>query len=229
MTYEVLSIEDENQTDYAVKSASKVILDDGLVVIPTDTSYGLACNPLSTKAIDRLIEVKQRDRNLGLPLLFSDLSQCESYHDFGALERVMARIFWPGALTLVVSAKDSVPKHLTVGRNSLAIRVPNHTIPRAIAKVVDGAIVGTSANKSWGPSPFSLEMAIDQLGDDVDLYIDGGASSSAKNSTIVGVEEDGNIKIYREGELSIEDFTESLKDDSDALRYWTTKIVYADM
>ncbi len=229
LTIDVLSIEDENQIKDAVKAAAKIILNDGLVVIPTDTSYGLACNPISCDAIDKLIEVKERDRNLGLPLLFSNLEQSESYHHFSSLERVIARLFWPGALTLVVSAKENVPEHLTVGRNSLAIRVPNHDLPRSIAKEVDGAIVGTSANKTGGPSPFSIDVAIEQLGENIDLYIDGGPSAATKNSTIVRVEEEGSIKVYREGELSIELLTENLKVDSDALKFWTTRIIYADM
>ena len=229
LTVKVLKIDEHSQIKDAVEEASQIILDGGLVVFPTDTSYGLACNPISREAIDKLIDVKNRDRKLGLPLLFTDFNQCETYHEFNSLERVLTRLFWPGALTLVVKAKDSVPDHLTVGRNSLAIRVPNHDIPRALAKEIDGAIVGTSANKSGGPDPFTIEIAIDELGNEVDLYIDAGVSGATKSSTIVGVEEDGNIKVYREGQVSIEELTDTLKVDSDALKFWTTRIVYADM
>jgi tRNA A37 threonylcarbamoyladenosine synthetase subunit TsaC/SUA5/YrdC len=112
--------------------------------------------------------------------------------------------------------------------------VPNHIIPRGIAQKIGGPIVGTSANRTAGPSPFDVTVALDQLGDEVDLYIDGGPSSSTANSTIIGVERIGdeeplNIKVYREGQLTINELSESLKVDSDALTYWSTRFVYTDM
>ncbi|MGY5874952.1 MAG: L-threonylcarbamoyladenylate synthase [Candidatus Thorarchaeota archaeon] len=229
MTIEIVRVEDDDSARDAISRAVEIIQAGGLVVYPTDTSYGLACDPLLPDALERLFDVKHRDRNLGIPLLFSDLTQCETYHEFGSLERVIVRLFWPGGLTLVVFPKESVPKHITAGRASLAIRVPKHPIPRGIAKTLGGSIAGTSANISGGQTPFDVSIAADQLGDTVDLYIDGGPSQSTLNSTIVGVEEDGCIKVYREGQVSIETLTENLKVDSDALRYWSTRIVFADM
>jgi L-threonylcarbamoyladenylate synthase len=183
--------------------------------------------------MEKLIAAKQRDRKLGVPLLFSDISQSEVYHKFTGLESALARLFWPGALTLVVTPRESVPEHLTGGRTSIAIRVPDHIIPRGIAKEIGAPIVGTSANRSGGVSPFSVSVAIEQLGDEVSLYIDGGDSSSDNNSTIIGViEEEGgsaSIKVYREGQLPLKRITESMSGDSDALRFWTTRVVHADM
>jgi len=162
------------------------------------------------------------------------LSQCEEYHEFGGLERVIARLFWPGVLTLVVEAKPEVPDYITVGRSTIVVRVPNHVIPRGIAQRIGGPIVGTSANRTGGASPFNVAVAIDQLGEEVDLYIDGGPSSATSDSTIIGVEgteTEGplNIKVYREGQLSINELSESLKVDTDALGAWTTRFVYTDM
>jgi L-threonylcarbamoyladenylate synthase len=229
LTIEVLRAESEASSADILQRAAEILLSGGLVVYPTDTSYGLACNPDLSDALDRLLAAKHREKHLGVPLLFSDFSQCEPYHEFGSLERVIARIFWPGPLTLIVKARSSVPEHITVGRGSVAIRVPNHFIPRTLAKLLGGPIVGTSANRTGGPSPFEVSVAIEQLGQDVNLYIDGGQSTSTKDSTIIGVEDDGNIKVYREGQISIDDLTEHLKVDSDALKLWTTRIVYADM
>jgi L-threonylcarbamoyladenylate synthase len=172
---------------------------------------------------------------VGFPLLFADTSQCESYHEFESLEKVIVKIFWPGALTLIVHARPDVPNHITTGRSSIAIRVPNHVIPRGIARRIDGPIVGTSANRTGGPSPFDLTVALDQLSNEVDLYIDGGVSSTHNNSTVIEVQEtveNGdalNIKIYREGALSSEDISQKLKVDSDAMRFWTSRIIDADM
>lgn len=231
-----MTIDDLENCDSVIDRAAEVISSGGIVVYPTDTSYGLGCDPRNRDALDRLGAVKRRDRRVvGFPLLFADASQCESYHKFGSLEKVIAKIFWPGALTLIVDARPEVPSHITAGRISIAIRVPDHVIPRGIARRIDGPIVGTSANRSGGPSPFDLTVALDQLSDEVDLYIDGGVSSAHNNSTIIGVQEtveNGdtlNIKIYREGALSSEDISQKLKVDSDAMRFWTSRIIDADM
>ncbi|MHA2141064.1 MAG: L-threonylcarbamoyladenylate synthase [Candidatus Thorarchaeota archaeon] len=234
MTTRTLTVKDEENCSDVIQEAAMIIRDGGLVVYPTDTSYGIACDPMQEQALDRLIAAKKRDRGIGVPLLFSDIQQCEKYHDFGSLEKVLVRLFWPGALTLIVKSKDTIPAYITGGRGSVAIRIPNHFVPRMIAKELKTPIVGTSANLSGRETPFKVSVAIEQLGDGVDLYIDGGPSSSTANSTIVGVEGIGadeplNIKVYREGSLSIERITESLRVDSDALRFWTNRIIYPDM
>ena len=229
-----MRIEDLEKCDAIIERAAEIVRSGGVIVYPTDTSYGLGCDARNPEALERLVAIKRRDKRLGVPLLFSDMGQCEMYHDFGSLEKVIARIFWPGVLTLIVKARPEVPDHITVDRSTIAIRVPNHVIPREIAKEIGGPLVGTSANRSGGASPFDVTVALDQLGEEVDLYIDGGPSTSSANSTIIGVEgtEEGeplNIKVYREGQLSIDQLSESLKVDSDALLAWTTRFVYTDM
>ncbi|MBN2229499.1 MAG: threonylcarbamoyl-AMP synthase [Candidatus Thorarchaeota archaeon] len=234
LTAEIMSIENLSDCDSIIQRAANVIKDGGIVVYPTDTSYGLGCDAQNADALSRLISVKRRDRQLGVPLLFSDISQCEVYHEFGTLETVIAKLFWPGALTLIVKPRPEIPEHITAGRDSIAIRVPNHIVPRGIAGMIGGPIVGTSANRSGGASPFDVSVALEQLGDEVDLYIDAGPSKLSENSTIIGVEraeetESLNIKVYREGALTINDLEANLKVDSDALRLWTTRIIFADM
>ncbi len=235
LSAEIMRIEDIEKCDNVIERAAEVIAAGGIIAYPTDTSYGLGCDPRNRDALERLIAVKRRDRRLGFPLLFADETQCELYHDFRSLERVITRIFWPGALTIIVEARPDVPAHITAGRSTIAIRVPNHIIPRGIARRIGGPIVGTSANRSGGPNPFELSVALEQLGDEVDLYIDGGLSSAQDNSTIIGVEaaetegEPLNIKIYREGALPISQLEANLKVDTDALRYWSTRIIDVDM
>jgi L-threonylcarbamoyladenylate synthase len=235
LTAEIIRIQDINDCGDIIDRAAGIIADGGLVVYPTDTSYGIGCDARNPDAMERLITVKRRDPSVGLPLLFESLSQCRMYHDFDSLEEILARLFWPGLLTLVVTAKAEVPYHITAGRSSIAIRVPNHVVPRGIADKIGGPIVGTSANRSGGPSPFDITTALEQIGNEVDLYIDGGQSDSTENSTIIGVEpgekDDGsmNIKIYREGALSTARLSDVLGGDTDAVRYWSTRIVDADM
>ena len=229
-----MRIEDLEKCDTAIERASEVVKSGGIIVYPTDTSYGIGCDPRIPEALERLKDVKRKDRGIGVPLLFYDLNQCETYHTFGGLEKVIARLFWPGILSLVVEAKPEVPNHVTVGRSTIVVRVPDHIIPRKIAQKIGGPIVGTSANRSGRPSPFDVAVAIDQLGNEVDLYIDGGPSLSTADSTIIGVEGSGtdeplNIKVYREGQLSTNEISENLKVDSDALSTWSSRFVYRDM
>jgi len=235
LSAEIMRIEDAERCDNVIERAAEVIAAGGIVAYPTDTSYGLGCDPRNRDSLERLIAVKRRDRRLGFPLLFADESQCELYHDFQSLERVIAKVFWPGALTLITEPRPDVPAHITAGRSTIAIRVPDHIVPRGIARKIGGPIVGTSANRSGGPSPFNLSVALEQLGDEVDLYIDGGPARLQENSTIIGVEEtetEGaplNIKVYREGALPITEIEANLKVDSDAMRFWSTRIIDADM
>ena len=229
-----MRIEDLDKCDDIIERAAEIVKSGGIIVYPTDTSYGIGCDPRIPEALERLKDVQRRDRRIGVPLLFKDMNQCEMYHHFGGLEKIIARLFWPGILTLVVEAKPEIPDHITVGRSTIVVRVPNHVIPRGIAHRIGGPIVGTSANRSGGPSPFDVTVAIDQLGNEVDLYIDGGPSLSTADSTIIGVEGTGtdeplNIKVYREGQLSINELSESLKVDSDALSSWSSRFVYTDM
>ena len=231
----VLEALDPNGNAGVIEEATEVISKGGLVVYPTDTSYGLACDPKQSSSFERLLAVKRRGRKLGVPLLFSDLAQFEEYHEFRHLERAIARIFWPGALTLLVAAGQRIPRYITGRRESVAVRIPDHPIPCGIAAKLQGPIVGTSANRSGGPSPFEVSVAVEQLRDDVDLYIDGGPSRTHRDSTIVGVEgskgEKGphDIKIYREGQLTVDRLAEMLRADPDALGLWTTHFVYADI
>ncbi|RDE12587.1 MAG: threonylcarbamoyl-AMP synthase [Candidatus Thorarchaeota archaeon] len=224
------AIESTKNLGKAVNRAVSVIRSGGLVVYPTDTSYGLGCDPTQDKAMDKLVAAKKRDPSMGVPLLFADLAQCETYHDFGELERVLVKLFWPGALTLVVTARHPVLAKVSGKRDSIAVRVPNHPVPRTITRELGGPIVGTSANISGGQSPFDVNTAIEQLGDSVDLYVDDGPSKSTANSTIIGVEPGApsNIRVYREGELTVERLSEVLKVDAKALGLWSKRIVYAD-
>jgi L-threonylcarbamoyladenylate synthase len=229
-----MRIEDLANCDTIIERAVEIVKSGGVIVYPTDTSYGLACDPKIPEALERLIAVKRRDRRTGVPLLFNNLEQCELYHDFGSLERVIVRLFWPGILTLIVDARSDVPRHITADRSTIAIRVPNHVIPRGIAQKIGGPIVGTSANRSGGQTPFDVTVALNQLGEEVDLYIDGGPSQSTDSSTVIGVEGTGkdeplNIKVYREGQLTISKLSESLKVDTDALSTWSSRFVYTDM
>ncbi len=225
----VLGSPEENRDIFA--KAAEVLLAGGLVVYPTDTSYGLACDPRIETALHRLFKVKIRRPEMGLPLLFADMAQCEQYHEFNELEKILARIFWPGPLTIVVTPNRPLSQLITGKHNTVAMRVSAHPVPCEIARCIESPIVGTSANISGGPSPFELSIAKEQLGDNVDLYIDGGPSPATANSTIVGVDAGppSNIIVYREGQIPIDRLTADLRVQPDAMRLWSNRIFHAEM
>jgi len=170
-----------------VKEAVQILKKGGVIVFPTDTVYGLGADAFNSKAVERIYEIKKRPRHLPLPLLLSDVSQitmiAESVPQIGWF---LAARFWPGGLTLVLPKMASLSSYLTRGP-TIAVRVPNHSICLALIKCLGGPIIGTSANISGRPSSLTVDEVKQQLGDKVDLIIDGGKCPGGSESTIVDV------------------------------------------
>ena len=181
-----------------VKEAVQILKKGGVIVFPTDTVYGLGADAFNSKAVERIYEIKKRPRHLPFPLLLSDVSQvtmiAESVPDIGWF---LASRFWPGGLTLVLPKAASLPTYLTKGP-SVAVRVPNHPICLALIKHLGRPVIGTSANISGRPSSLTADKVKQQLGDEVDLIIDGGKCPGGGESTIVDVTGDRPI-VLRQG------------------------------
>jgi len=170
-----------------VKEAVQILKKGGVIVLPTDTVYGLGADAFNSKAVDRIYEIKNRPRHLPLPLLLSGVSQitmiAESVPEVGWF---LASRFWPGGLTLVLPKIASLPSYLTRGP-TIAVRIPNHPICLALIEGLGRPIIGTSANISGRPSCLTTDEVKQQLGDKVDLIIDGGKCPGGGESTIVDV------------------------------------------
>ena len=182
-----------------------ILRQGGLIAYPTDTVYGLGASMSLPQSVARIYEVKGRPRSLPLPLLLADVSQiAEVTGKVPPSAWCFIRNFFPGALTLILPKADSVPAIVTGGGTSVAVRIPDHPVPVAIIKGLGVPIVGTSANISGRPSPLTAEEVCAQLGDKIDLIIDGGQCPVGKESTIVDVT--GEIPVIRrEGAISIEE------------------------
>ena len=189
-----------------------VLRNGGVVAIPTDTVYGLAAAFDDAEAVDRVFRIKSRPSGLAIPLLLDDATSVESYvsavpNSFWAL----AASFWPGHLTIVLPKSRLVADKLTAGRDTVGLRVPDHWLPRYISKSLDKAITGTSANLSGSPSLMTAQAVEEQLGDAVDLVIDGGASGETTASTVVDLS--SNIPtILREGSITIQDIERAIRE-----------------
>ena len=180
-----------------------ILKQGGVVAFPTDTVYGLGACADNQLAVARVYQVKERPGNMALPLLLSDTSQIsEVAEPVPPIAWLLADSFLPGALTIVLSKSHSVLDIVTGGGNTVAVRIPAHPIPVALAKEL-GPIVGTSANLSGKPSALMADEVSRQFGDKIDLVIDGGRCPGGRESTIVDVTGEKPI-ILREGAISRE-------------------------
>ena len=169
-----------------VDEAVEVLRNGGVAAIPTDTVYGLAAHGLDAAAVGRVFEVKGRPVGMALPLLLADTRDlplcCVDVPD-SALS--LAAAFWPGSLTLVLRRSDAVPDIVAAGGATVAVRVPDHPVPREIARRLGSPITGTSANRSGLPPATTAAEVREQVGDRVDYVLEGGSVCSGVPSTVL--------------------------------------------
>ncbi len=169
-----------------LQTAVKILREGGLVAYPTDTVYGLGADAFNERAVERVYEVKGRPEGMPLPLLLADVSQISQVAvDISDLAWRLAERFLPGALTLVLHSDPRIPRRVTAGGDTIAVRVPDHPVPRALIHSLGSPITGTSANLSGMPSITSADEVARQLGAKVDLIISYGGCYKGKESTIV--------------------------------------------
>jgi len=188
-----------------VEEGIAVLKQGGIVAFPTDTVYGLGAAISSDQAVARVYQVKGRPHHMALPLLLADKSQIgEVAKVVPSLAWLLADKFLPGALTMVLFKSESVPDIVTGGGRTVAIRIPAHPVPTSLARGLGTPIVGTSANLSGSPSALTAEEVYTQLGDRVDLIIDGGRCPGGRESTIIDLSGETPL-ILREGAISAEE------------------------
>jgi len=187
--------------DVDIQIATKAINDGAIVVFPTDTVYGLGCNPYNHDAVLSLYEIKKRKKTKSFPVLGYSKKELEKIAEFNSLEEKIAEKFWPGPITLILKIKDKeIQKSLDL-EGKIAVRVPNNQCVLALLKECK-LLVGTSANIS-GAAPFNDPKECDKNLSGYDLLIDGGIISSQGESTIIEIE-NNDVKILRKGSVSEE-------------------------
>lgn len=194
---------------------------DGMLIYPTDTVYGLGVNPNSENALDRLLSAKGREGGKPIPLLLDEPARVSTLarHLPGDASRLI-RKFWPGALTIVLPASPGLSRAITGGTGTVGLRVPDHPVPRTLAKAAGGAITGTSANRRGNPGLWkTAEEIVNEFTGEVDWILwDGPGPASSKEtipsrpspgSTVVLVEEE-KVLLLREGGIPFRTITEFL-------------------
>ena len=191
-----------------LKEAARLVLEGGLMAYPTDTVYGLGCNPFDADALDRLVKAKERVKG-SLPILVSSLQDAERLGEINGLAMRLANRFWPGPLTLVVRPLMTFPPRVTGDAVLVGLRIPNHEIATRLIKECGGALIGTSANISGRPSLKTAEEVVSELGDRVDLIVDGGPAPLGRESTVVRFLGEEST-VVREGAISRDDILKTL-------------------
>lgn len=191
-----------------VMVAVEVVGKGGVICYPTDTVYGLGCDPLNPSAVERVMRVKG-ERTKPMPVLVKDLENAERLAQFSDGARKLARQFWPGPLTMVLPASPILPKIL-VPNGTVGLRSPKLAICLDLLGLCSGALVGTSANPTGKPPATSAGDVVRELGDKIDLVLDGGSLPLGIASTVVDLAEP-KLTILREGPIGIREMMRCLR------------------
>ncbi|MGA0117711.1 MAG: L-threonylcarbamoyladenylate synthase [Ilumatobacteraceae bacterium] len=187
-----------------VRQAAQVLLNGGIIGLPTETVYGLAAVATNEQAVRRVFATKGRPTSHPLIVHLGPDLQPDELGDLDANARKLADVFWPGPLTLLVPRTSLVGDWVTGGRDTVALRVPSHPVAQQLLNAVHTGVVAPSANRFGKVSPTTALHVLDDLGEDVDLILDGGPSDVGVESTIVECVDD-RVRILRPGIISAEE------------------------
>jgi L-threonylcarbamoyladenylate synthase len=178
---------DGHQRSAGMRRAAGTVRRGGLVVMPTDTVYGIAADAFTPAAVTRLLAAKGRGRDMPVPVLIGSLRALDGIAaQLTVQARALAQACWPGGLTLVVRQQPSLTWDLGDTAGSVAVRQPLHPVALELLKRT-GPLAVSSANRSGMPAALSAAEAEDQLGDSVEVYLDGGRCAAGVPSSIVDV------------------------------------------
>ena len=184
----------------AVEAAVTAVKNGGLAVIPTDTSYAVICDAFNTAAITKLRMAKKQVSDLALPVAAASIETIRGVANFSVAANDLACAFWPGTLTILTVAQDSLSWDLGQPGSALAVRVPHNELALAVLREI-GPTVMTGAQLAGEAAIQNVEQATAALGESVDVYIDSG-QLSGQFSTVIDASTD-QIRLIRKGALTL--------------------------
>jgi L-threonylcarbamoyladenylate synthase len=195
----------------ALHAAVEALERGGLVVFPTDTVYGVGASVHRPEGVARLYVAKGRPLERPIPVLVSNPGAVgEVARKLDARSRALMDHFWPGPLTIVLPAASWLPVEIVRGTDSVGVRMPDHPIALELIERTGGALATTSANRSGAPETRTAGDAASELGETVDLVLDGGETPGGVPSTVVRVLETGELEVLRVGALDPEELRQSI-------------------
>lgn len=190
----------------ADRQAAEALAAGGLIILPTETVYGLAADAANADAVAAIFEAKGRPRFNPLIAHVADAAAAERVAVFDGRARALGEAFWPGPMTIVAPVRDraAVCDLARAGLDSVAVRVPGHARARAVIDAFGGAVVAPSANRSGRPSPTTFDDAVEETGVSAAAAVDGGPCAVGVESTVVSVL-DGRVALLRPGAVTAEE------------------------
>lgn len=182
-----------------IENAAKIINNGGIAVFPTDTTYGIGCDPYNKESVKKIYDIKRRDKSRPFPILVYSKEIAEKIILIDEFSEKLVENFWPGQLTIVLPSQDTKLKDSLGVKEKIAVRVPNHNCTLELLKRCN-FLVGTSANISGELSVTDPNECIKNL-QNYDVFVDGGPIISKGESTIIEIV-NKKMKIIREGALS---------------------------
>ncbi len=210
MRAEVVKMSADHMDMEAIEKAGRILKEGGLVAFPTETVYGLGGNALDPQASMKIYAAKGRPSDNPLIVHIAEMDRlADIAEQIPEKARLLAEHFWPGPLTMILPKKDAVPGETTGGLDSVAVRFPSDKIAQELIKAAGGFVAAPSANTSGRPSPTKAEHVEEDLGDAIDMIIDGGQVGIGLESTIVDFTEEVPV-VLRPGYISLEMLQEIL-------------------
>ena len=189
--------------DEAYGEIVSLVQSGGVIAFPTDTAYGLGTDPFNDAAIDRIFRIKGRPDAKPILLVVSSIDMAESVAEPDEVFYDLTKRFWPGPLTVILRAAETVPSKLTAGTETIGVRWPVADFATELVNRLGTPVTATSANRSGLPAAVTAEEVRAQLGDSVDALIDGGELPARGGSTVLDLTADAPV-VLREGPISFE-------------------------
>jgi L-threonylcarbamoyladenylate synthase len=184
--------------------AKELLEKNEVIAIPTETVYGLAGNAYNEIAVKKIFEIKKRPFYNPLIVHIASVVRLDTVAEsIPAIAYKLAEMFWPGPLTLILKKKSLIPHWVTGGKDSVAVRVPNHPLTLQLLNTLDFPLAAPSANPFGTISPTQADHVANYFKNKIPLILDGGTCKSGLESTIIGFEND-QVILYRHGAISIE-------------------------
>ena len=196
LPFKILKCNEQND----ITKGASIVKNGGVIVFPTDTLYGIGCDPYDEKAVEKIFKIKNRDKTNPLPILASSIVDIEKIVLLDRTAKKLAQIYWPGALTIIVPLIDKkISDNLRAGKMSIGVRVPNNICALSLLKNCK-YLTGTSANKSGEPGCKSFSEVLSSSLRGFDAILDGGEVEEGVESTIVDLTGQ-HPRVIREGAI----------------------------
>jgi L-threonylcarbamoyladenylate synthase len=199
---QIITVDPGAPAEVALRAAAHVLTGGGVAAFPTETFYGLAARALDAGAIRKIFALKGRPESKPLLVLVDSVAMAETVCHLTDRARALMARYWPGALTLVLAARDFVPGALTAGTGTLGLRISPHPVALGLVRTLGAPVTAPSANPSELTPPTTADGVLSYFSDGLDLILDGGPTAGGAPSTVLDATVDPP-KILRQGAVLV--------------------------